>query len=400
MKKKIVSFFIFLNLITVVSVFSQWQHSGSYTGNVLNFAVKDSILISGTYGSGVYITTDGINWNYSSDGMTNAQIISLTVCNGNFFAGSETGGIYRSVNNGINWTAVNNGLSTLTIHTICSNNGKIYAGTNTGIHISTDNGNNWNRISFSPLGNTIYSLCSFGDTVFTGTNTGTYCSVNNGTNWNNVNSGLSGAVYCLMKFGNAVYAGTSSSGIYKTTNCGADWIHINSGLPAYPIRGFCINNEKIFAATYGCGIYYSTNYGVEWMPSVLGLTQLVCYSVIPYRYHLFCGTTSGIFKRPLSEFTNIQSKKINSNNSFILSNNYPNPFNPSTNINFEICKNEFVTLKVYDVLGKEIKTLVSKKMKTGSYNYMFNAVRIPGGVYFYKLTAGNFSDVKKMIYLR
>ena len=85
---------------------------------------------------------------------------------------------------------------------------------------------------------------------------------------------------------------------------------------------------------------------------------------------------------------------------YILSQNYTNPFNQSTNINFEIPKNEFVTLKVFDNLGKEIQTLVSGEIKAGSYNYTFYAANISSGVYYYKITAGNFAAVKKMILIK
>jgi photosystem II stability/assembly factor-like uncharacterized protein len=397
MNKIIATFLLVFNLVSYSSAISQWQQTGSYTGNVLPFEIKDSILISGTYGSGVYITTDGTNWNYSSSGMTDLQIISMTVCNGNFYAGSEVGGIYKSTDNGLNWTPVNNGLSNLAIHTICTNDGKIYAGTSEGIHKSTDNGNNWTRVSFSPIGNTIYALESFGDTVFTGTSSGVYYSADNGTTWNNINAGLSGAVYCLMKFGNEVYAGTSNSGIYKTSNCGSVWNHINSGLPSYAIRGLCYHNNKIFAASYGGGVYYSTNCGTEWLPSVSGLTNLFCYSVIQYRNNIFCGTKTGIFKRPFSEFTYIKNNETNFGNTFNLLYNYPNPFNPSTNICFTIDKNDFVILKIYDSLGKEIETIVEQNLKKGSYTCIFNAENISGGIYYYKLTTGNSSNVKKMI---
>lgn len=405
MKKNISMILVLINFFIVISVFPQWQQSGNYTGNVLSFTARDSILVSGTYGSGVYITSDGINWSYSSEGMTNMQIISLTVCNGFFFAGSETGGIYKSINNGLNWSAVNNGLSSLAIHTVCSNNGKIYAGTNAGINLSTDNGNNWNRISFSPLGNTIYALCSFGDTIFTGTSTGTYYSINNGANWNNINSGLSGSVYCLMKFGNAVYAGTSSSGIYKTSDCGATWIHINSGLPAYAIRGLCYYNEKIFAATYGGGIYYSTNYGVEWIPSVLGLTELVCYSVIQYRNYLFCGTKSGIFKRSLLEFTYVQKEESNLSTGIKLFNNYPNPFNSSTKIVYKLEKPENVTIKIFDLLGKELITLVNTVKPAGVSQIIWNGrdsngLEMPSGIYFIRLKTERAEVTKKVTLLK
>jgi len=395
--KKIIIFSILLFIISLKPVFPQWQQCGSYTGNVLPFSVKENLLLAGTYGSGVYLTSDGISWNFSDSGMTDLQIISLTI-NGEFiFAGSETGGIYRSSDYGGSWTPVNNGLSNYAIHTLSSNDGKIFAGTSAGICRSTDNGNNWNRISFSPVGNVIYSLESFGDYVFSGTSTGVYFSSDRGENWQNINAGLSGAVYCLKKIGNEIYAGTSSSGIYKTSNNGSVWIHVNNGLPSFPVRGLFNLNQKIFAATYGGGIYYSTNAGLNWFASVTGLTQLVCYSVTSFGNYIYCSTTSGIFKRSITEFTGISdyNKQVIAGN-YYLSDNYPNPFNPVTRIDFYIPENIYVELKIYDILGREIKTLVSSNLKKGFYTVPFSGSEMSGGVYFYRLDCENYNLVKKM----
>lgn len=83
-----------------------------------------------------------------------------------------------------------------------------------------------------------------------------------------------------------------------------------------------------------------------------------------------------------------------------LEQNYPNPFNPSTNINFTIKETGNVTLKVYDVLGNELTTLLDKEMKSGKYSISFNASKFTSGVYFYKIQTGNFSDVKKMLLVK
>jgi hypothetical protein len=83
-----------------------------------------------------------------------------------------------------------------------------------------------------------------------------------------------------------------------------------------------------------------------------------------------------------------------------LSQNYPNPFNPSTSIRFDIPKDGLVKLVVYDVLGKEVATIVNGEKTAGSYIIDFNASNLTSGIYFYKLTAGDFSDIKKMILLK
>ena len=85
---------------------------------------------------------------------------------------------------------------------------------------------------------------------------------------------------------------------------------------------------------------------------------------------------------------------------YSLGQNYPNPFNPSTKIEFTLPKDEFVIIKAYDVLGKESAVLLSKDMKKGSYVIDFNAAKLSSGVYFYKMTAGDFTDVKKMILIK
>jgi len=97
--------------------------------------------------------------------------------------------------------------------------------------------------------------------------------------------------------------------------------------------------------------------------------------------------------------------KIDSDNSleaeqpsyYALNTNYPNPFNPSTQISYQIPENSFVNLIVYNVLGQEVAQLVNQTQSMGKYTVKFNAANLPSGVYIYKLQAGEFSSVKKML---
>jgi hypothetical protein len=91
---------------------------------------------------------------------------------------------------------------------------------------------------------------------------------------------------------------------------------------------------------------------------------------------------------------------ITSLNNFELEQNYPNPFNPSTNISYKIHEAGNVSLKVYNVLGTEVATLVDEYKPAGSYTIKFNASNISSGIYFYKLTTGNYSEIKKMTLLK
>ncbi|MCX6163359.1 MAG: T9SS type A sorting domain-containing protein, partial [Ignavibacteriae bacterium] len=106
--------------------------------------------------------------------------------------------------------------------------------------------------------------------------------------------------------------------------------------------------------------------------------------------------------------TGIQKSSSEIPREYKLYNNYPNPFNPETNIKFDISKNSFTKLIIYNILGKEVTTLVNEYLSAGSYTVKWNANnKVPSGVYFYKITSCNFdgsgqifSDVKRMILLK
>lgn len=85
---------------------------------------------------------------------------------------------------------------------------------------------------------------------------------------------------------------------------------------------------------------------------------------------------------------------------FELSQNYPNPFNPSTKISFSIPQNNEVVIKIYNTLGKEVSEIVNSDFNAGTYEVTFDASKLTSGVYFYKITAGNFTDTKKMLYIK
>ena len=85
---------------------------------------------------------------------------------------------------------------------------------------------------------------------------------------------------------------------------------------------------------------------------------------------------------------------------FFLYQNYPNPFNPSTEIKYSLAKDSYVTLKIYDMLGKEVAVLVNGNKPAGYYTVEFNGSNLPSGVYIYRLTAGKFSSSKKLMLMK
>ena len=105
-------------------------------------------------------------------------------------------------------------------------------------------------------------------------------------------------------------------------------------------------------------------------------------------------------KYSLQNIVSVNSDGINLPVRFSLNQNYPNPFNPETVISYELPVSETVILKIFDVMGKEIKTLVNEKQNSGFHQVSFNASALPSGVYFYQLNTQGFTDTKRMVLIK
>jgi hypothetical protein len=116
--------------------------------------------------------------------------------------------------------------------------------------------------------------------------------------------------------------------------------------------------------------------------------RLAVESYLAKKYETPVGGTSGV-----SHEAALPTK-------FDLSQNYPNPFNPTTEIKFQIAKTGYVTLKVYDVLGREVRTLVNENLPPGNYEKTFDAGGLSSGIYLYRLQAGSFIETRKLMLLR
>jgi hypothetical protein len=132
-----------------------------------------------------------------------------------------------------------------------------------------------------------------------------------------------------------------------------------------------------------------------------GLTNLNVQSLsIDNNDYVYLGTDNGVWRRPLSEITSVEEHSTDLPSSYILLQNFPNPFNPSTIISYQLPIGGNVTLKIYDILGNEMETLVDEFKPAGKYETEFNAASLPSCVYFYSLKAGDYIDTKKMLLLK
>jgi len=121
-------------------------------------------------------------------------------------------------------------------------------------------------------------------------------------------------------------------------------------------------------------------------------------------YPVWMGKSTGICQvwSAIIDYNTIGINKIGENvpDKFGLSQNYPNPFNPETIIKFDIPKSEYIKLVVYDISGKEIRTLVDQQLNAGIYEVKFDADNLASGIYYYKLTAEGFTETRKMVFLK
>jgi hypothetical protein len=120
---------------------------------------------------------------------------------------------------------------------------------------------------------------------------------------------------------------------------------------------------------------------------------------IDKKYSRDLGTGEGIELIKIMDYTDVE-KELNLPHGYNLSQNYPNPFNPSTKITYSIPANSRVLIKVYDVAGKEVSTIENSERTAGTYNVSFDAKQLASGVYYYKLTADNYSATKKFILIK
>jgi len=395
--KKLTTIFLFFTFANYS--FSQWVNIGP-PSNLTVRAVNGfgNYKFAGVDFSGVWVSTNnGSNWTDSP--LNNHDIYSLVVWGSNVCAGSDVGGyIYYSSNLGQSWNQTT--LNGQIVYSLAVSVNTIFAGSNgNGVFYSTNYGQNWIQ---TPLNNRVVaSLAALGDNVFAGTDPyGVYLSTNSGQGWSqtSLNNKIVMAL-AITPNGTNILAGTNDAGVYISSNNGSNWTQI---LNVLYVTSIAVDNSNYYVGTADSGVYFSGNGGQTWTQKNEGLGDLSVSSLYlqPYGY-IYAGTTfHSVYRRPLSDFTGLKNPGGQIPKNFSLSQNYPNPFNPSTNIKFVVPKSSFITITIYDVLGREITTLVNEQLKPGNYSVDWDAGKYASGVYFYKLSAGYFSETKLMVLLK
>jgi photosystem II stability/assembly factor-like uncharacterized protein len=455
------NFFIALLLLIFSTTYSQtgtWSYvstlpSPSPPINSM-YAVSSSIIwvatASSSTTSGVYLSTNGgTNWVLRNGGIENSKsMYGIFAFDANTaLVGSEDGDIYKTTNGGVNWTKVLDLTGSFTdgIYMFNTNYGFYYADptATTGqpyqIRVTTNGGNNWTLVPNPPISANEYGVINAWDCTdtnhiwvgsanlsTTATSANVY-RVTNGpfSNWLTTSvigtSGSSGCYYQALGFTSNTNGMVGSSGgdLKKTTDGGATYTVVN---PPSSLTGtFSImtmnalkngsNALRISVSSDTCRIFSTTNFGTTWIREYLPTQGISSTSIIQQiqflnnglGFAVTGGTSTPLPVGALYKFTG--SSGIGNNNGGVpidykLEQNYPNPFNPATTIRFSIPKDGFVTLKVYDAVGKEVETLVNKKMSAGTQEVTFDAKNLNSGVYFYRISTEGFTDTKLMVLVK
>lgn len=394
---------IYTNATRVLTTIASGSKNVVYLTASLYGPYKGTLLKSTSYGAAGSYSIVRTNLNIGTDGYTlvdglysNADGAELMVMVGGgdnavSIGTSGNWGVFRSTNGGTNFTAINTGTDHVR-----------YEGSLVPALFDHSK-----SLAADPFDNTLKYMYLEEN----GSNTGGFFkSTNSGVNWSYV--AISGATYhrgsitCTPNQSGHLYLAILNQGLYESTNNGDSWSLDGSITSAEQVVSSSSSTSKrtfifgkVSSETYN-HIYKVTSTINEItdndhkLPSTVSLTL--------NNNELWIGTQGqGVFVYAESEDSKTKSK-IMSLNEYrnTLRNNYPNPFNPSTKINYSIIKNSKVKLTIYDLLGKSVAVLVDNYQLAGEHQATFDASNLASGIYIYRLEAGSFVETKKMTLIK
>jgi len=322
-----------------------------------------------------YSTDEGETWTtpLNTGAPGGFEYTSLAVAGTNFYLGGagicglcDQGGVYVSTNSGNSWNK--KGLSN--ISTLVTNGTNIYAVTFNSPFVSHDTGSTWDILSIPANINAI----AFRDSeMFVG-----FISLSGGN------------------FG---------GGVLHSTDGAKTWRYIDNGLPSDInewVISLAVHGKYVFAGTTA-GVYVLNNDDTSWSAVNNGLSAPYgrVYYLATTDSNLYAGFSGTVWKRPISEIvTSVNPSPTRKPTSISLFQNYPNPFNPSTIISYQLPRNTFVTLDIYDMLGRKVKTMINELQTAGTHSVMLNGSNLASGVYFYRLKTEESEQARKLILIK
>ena len=412
--------------ITAIAV--DWSHENViYAGSGSNFS-------SGKAGGIFKSTNSGTTWDTLIRGVTVRQIVIHPTDSKILFAtlginSLTIAGIIKSTDGGLNWFKSDSGVQISwelgpgplvidkkypeLIYTGTGGpfGGRFYKSTNAGLSWKSFGDTTHLRDGVSALAihpdssNIIYAGTAYSGNLLR--------SIDYGVTWSL--TGFAAGIIYSIQFGSkssTIYVGSSANngfpvGIFRTTDSGVNWSNPKSGLPdrASIARIQVLNDnadERVFIA--GGGVYESIQFQT-WRK--IGIEKVSIRTITLSRRKLYAGG-EGLYMLDIP--TSVLKDNSTVLRDFNLYNNFPNPFNPTTTIQYQIPEDANVVVKVYNLLGSEVATLVNEIKPAGYYEVKFSAKggsasggdasSLPSGLYLYKISAGTFSETRKMLLMK
>jgi len=413
MKKSIILLLFYHFLLTALN--AQWVQQVSGTTDQLlkvKFLNRYTGWTCGYNGRMLKTTNGGINWIIQNTGISGKSLRSLNVVDSNilYSAGLDEV-LIKTTNGGNTWIILKNGsidsywgsyFINENTGWLCSQNNKILKTTNGGISFDSvyiPTAFMYDAYFRNPLEGL---ACGEGATI--------YKTTNGGLNWNFINVPSGGALARFYNFSfinnnTGFVIGDGNRRLFKTTNFGLTWDSTGSA-PGYKFSYFVFFRNELTGWTGGSSafLYKTTNGGYNWYPENVshfgtGFFGGACF------YNDTIGWVVGapgkiLYTESGGQIMQIINYDEQISNGFELFQNYPNPFNPNTNIKYRIANSSFVSLKIFDIQGKEIEAIVNEKQNAGTYEVIFNANGLTSGIYFYRIQAGSFTQVKRMVLIK
>lgn len=399
---KIITKVLFIILVLTTIGYSQWTPTSLNKSGKCFCSVNNNIFTGGDQGI-IYKTTDyGTTWT-GVDIKTPINCLSKNTSSDNLYAGTVKG-LWKSTNYGSTWDSV--GFGNKQVYTVMTNSNLVMFGIDSGIYKSLDTGHTWTRESLMLDHKRVNSICDIGNGhLFAGTIAGIYETTNSGATWSFQTSTQYHNINVVAYLNTMIIVG-SDKGFFWRTSSGGWLITPYLSYPVYSITsigaGYIIMGKANGKVTrYYCQNLTSLTDSVD---KSQGLPNGPITAIIKSGTYVLAGfsnmgPSNNVWR---TSYNYVDVKKIASEvpSKYELGQNFPNPFNPSTTIRYQIPKQEVITLKIYDITGKEIETLVNELQSPGTYEVNWNASKYSSGTYFYRIEAGDYSETKSMLLVK
>ena len=398
---------LFLLTVLQINIFSAWytQQSGvSTTLNSVYFVSPTNGFAAGDNGVILKTVDKGASWLRMNSGTSNhLYCIKFLNQQTGFACGDNI--ILKTINGGLTWQTYTEGIvSSLKSIFIINDNLIFAAGYSGKIYKSVNGGNNWSiSAQIENSGFTSIFFLNLNTGYVAGLAGNYFKTINGGISWNSKPTDASKNFYSVQFLNETVgyiTGGWVNSTVMKSSDGGENWNNLFGGATGVRLFSGSFIDEM---NGYVCGRYgtilRTEDGGSNWTTENSGVTGAL--NSIQYLDPLTAYAV-GEYGKIISTVSVIGINQISAliPGDYSLGQNHPNPFNPSTTIRFSVMKSGNVNIKLFTILGEEVKTIISQDMTPGTYETQFNAASLSSGIYYYTMSSGYFIETKKMILIK